>query len=96
MTGDCRGIDTVPTPWITTILDAAYDSLINSWNIDVSVAAQGVVEGSVSAAWANVTANGTQSVPIGLVVQGRAGMLLPLSNYDTNSSKLITLQAVIN
>lgn len=53
----------------------AFKSVVNSWNFDVRVAANGVVEGSVNVEWADVTANGTQSVPIGFVVQGQSGVL---------------------
>ena len=49
--------------------------MVNSWNFDISVAANGVIEGSVNVGWADVTANGTQSVPIGFVVEGQSGAL---------------------
>ena len=48
--------------------------MVNSWNMEIIVANRGVIEGSVSADWASVTANGTQSVPIGFVVQGQSGV----------------------
>ena len=67
-----RGTTTVAVPWQTTIINSAYRSVVNSWNIDLTVAARSVVAGSVTADWANVTANGTQSVTIGFVHPGSA------------------------
>ena len=63
----------MPVPWQTTIINPAYRSVVNSWNIDLTVAARSVVAGSVIAEWANVTANGTQSVTIGFVIQAVPG-----------------------
>ena len=68
-----RGTTSVPVPWETTIINPAYRSVVNSWNIDLTVAATSVVEGSVTAEWANITANGTESVPIGFVTQAVPG-----------------------
>lgn len=68
-------MDSIPIPWRTTIINKAYKSVVNSWNLDITVATDSVIEGSVDVEWANVTANGTQSVPIGFVVQGQSGML---------------------
>jgi len=63
----------VPVPWQTTIINPAYRSVVNSWNIDLTVAARSVVAGSVTAEWANITANGTQSVTVGFVIQAAPG-----------------------
>ena len=70
-----RGTTSVPVPWQTTIINPAYRSVVNSWNIDLTVAARSVVAGSVTAEWANITANGTQSVTLGFVIQAAPGAL---------------------
>jgi hypothetical protein len=79
----------VPVPWETTIINPAYRSVVNSWNIDLTVAAASVVEGSVNAEWANITANGTTSVPIGFVIQAVPGtpewVMLPVACWSAVS-----------
>ena len=68
-----RGVESIPIPWSTTIITKGLQSVVNSWNLDISVGSNGVIGGSVNVGWANVTANGTQSVPIGFVVEGQSG-----------------------
>ena len=68
-----RGTTSVPVPWQTTIINSAYRSVVNSWNIDLTVAARSVVAGSVTTDWAIIAANGTQSVTVGFVIQAVPG-----------------------
>ena len=69
-----RGTTSVPVPWQTTLINPAYRTIVNSWNIDLTVAARSVVAGSVTSEWAIIAANGTQPVTVGFVIEAVPGV----------------------
>ena len=60
----------VVAPWTTTVINPAYQTLLDSFNVDVTVAAARVLTGTVSTM---VPANGRTSVPVTLIVEAAAG-----------------------
>lgn len=68
-----RGAQDVGAPWTTTVTNTAYRKLTDSFNIEVTVAVPRVIQGTVVDT--PVPANGTQSVPVTLVVTAAAGAL---------------------
>lgn len=66
----------VPVPWTTTVMNRAYQQLLDSFNVDVSVAVPRVIQGTVTAGGATLLANGRSSVPITLVVEASPGPAL--------------------
>ena len=67
----CRDSADVVSPWSVTIINSAYRNLVDSFNIDVTVAVQRIIQGTVAAG--TVPRNGQSSVPITLIVEATAG-----------------------
>lgn len=63
----------MPVPWTTTVMNTAYRSLLDSFNVAISVSGQRVIQGTVTGGGAGLPANGKGSVPVTLVVEATAG-----------------------
>ena len=70
----CRDSADVVSPWSVTIINSAYRNLVDSFNVDVTVAVQRIIQGTVAAG--TVPRNGQSSVPITLIVEATAGWTL--------------------
>lgn len=68
----CRDATDVVSPWTVTIINSAYRNLVDSFNVDVTIAVQRVIQGTVVAG--TVPSNGQSSVPITLIVEADAGL----------------------
>ena len=68
----CRDATDIVSPWTVTIINSAYRNLVDSFNVDVTIAVQRVIQGTVSAG--TVPSNGQSSVPITLIVEADAGV----------------------
>lgn len=81
----CRDATDVVSPWTVTVINSAYRNLVDSFNVDVTIAVQRVIQGTVVAG--TVPSNGQSSVPITLIVEADAGLhgalLLDLPDHGT-------------
>jgi len=71
----------IPTPWTTTVINNAYRRLLDSANIEINVAVQRVLQGTVTSANASLPANGSRSVPITFILEAAAGKLFGICEH---------------
>ena len=70
----CRNSVDVTAPWTTTIVHNDPHSLIGARGINISAVVGRVITGSISSS--SVAANGGTSVPITIVINGTAGIVV--------------------
>jgi hypothetical protein len=74
-----RGNTAVPVPWQVSYQKEDISGVASAWNMDVSLAIAGSIEGATTAPWQQLQPLGANQVNLGFIVQSKTSDVYPTS-----------------